>query len=137
MQIMVLFFLIVQFYFLLNNRQLYYLLQKVTNLIKEQHENPETQRIILVNASSLTFIFYMISDFLYLLFCFWLIFSKAYWQEGGMLFLITSLETYAFHTRVNYTFDEAENGFIYPKSWLRCLFSGLSIYILTKLYISL
>lgn len=137
MHIVVLFFLTVQFYYLFNNRQLYYLLQKITNLVKEQKQNPDSQKIILINASSLGFVFYMIADLLYLFFCFWLLFSKDYWQEGGMLFLLTSLETYAFHTRVDYTFDEDENGFLYPKAWVRCLFSGFSIYILTKLYVSL
>lgn len=137
MQILTLFFLLVQFYNLLNNRRIYYILQKIIGLIQEQQQNPEVQKVVLVNASSLTFLFYMVSDLLYLLFCFWLLFTDAYWQQGGILFLLTSLETYAFHARVAYTFDEAENGYIYPKIWLRCLFSGFSIYILTRLYVSL
>ena len=134
MHFLVLFFLILQFFYLINNRALYYLLQKFTAILKDKQEHPEQTKIILIDSSSFVFLVYMAGDFLYLLFCLWLLFTEKYWQPGAMLFLLTSLETYAFHMRVDYTFDEAENGYLYPKTWLRCSFSGLSIYILTRLY---
>lgn len=137
MRFSTLIFILLQFFYLFNSRQLYFLLQKYTMLLEDKKADPTKPTVVLLGSSSCIFIIYMIFDFLYLLFCLWLLFTDNFWQPGGMLFIISSLETYAFHTKVSFTYYQDEDGFIYPTSWCRCLFSGLTLFILTRLYIAL
>lgn len=137
MDFIVLFFIFVQMIFLLSNRKIYFLLQKLTGFLAEAGKEQEKPKIVLLNGSSLFFPIYLVADFLYMLFCLWLLFTDTFWQPGGMLFLLTALETYAFHAKISSVFFTDKDGFIYPRSWARFLFSGLSIYILTRLYYSI
>lgn len=135
MSYIVLFFLLQQLFLLIYNKKIYFLLQRLTNILMDNATENSNPKIILFNSSSLFFPIYMATDFLYLLFCFWLLFTNDYWQPGGMLFLITALESYAFHVKIDSIFYlNEEDGFIYPRIWARCFFSGLSLFILTRLY---
>lgn len=137
MRFLTLIFILLHFFYLFNSRQLYYLLQKYTTLLSERENDSSAPNIIFVGKSSLIFFVYMIFDFIYLLFCLWLLFTDNLWQIGGMLFIISALETYAFHAKVSFTYIEDVEGFIYPRSWCRCLFTGLTLFILTRLYLAL
>lgn len=137
MLLFTLLFIVYHFFYLLYNKQLYNILQRYTTLLTQESDFNSNQTFSLLNNEYPLFTIFMVADLFYLLYCLWLLFTDNYWQQGGMLFLITSLETYAFHCNVAYTFDSDEEGFLYPKAWFRCFSSGLSIFILTRIYISL
>lgn len=132
-----LFFISMQFFYLFNARELYYLMNLYTKLAKEKQAQPGNKKIILLNDSSLFFLMYMIADFLYLVYGIYLLASDNYWQQGGMLLIISALEAYAHHMKVSYTYVEDPAGFTYPNSWCKCLFTGAALFILTRLYASL
>lgn len=134
MRWLTLFFISMQFFYLFNTRQLYALMDSYTKFLKEKHDNPDKKYALVLDSSSIFFLIYMIADFSYLIFCLYLLIGDAYWQQGGMLFILTALESYAYHAKVDYTYVEDPEGFSYPSAWCRCLFGGASLFILTRLY---
>ena len=134
MRWLTLFFISMQFFYLFNTRQLYSLMVSYTKFLKEKQENPDKNYALVMDSSSIFFLVYMIADFAFLIFCIYLLITDAYWQQGGMLFLLTALESYAYHTKVDYTYVEDPEGFTYPSAWCRYLFAGASLFILTRLY---
>lgn len=132
-----LFFISMQFFYLFNTRELYYLMDLYTKLAKDKQSHPGEKTVILINDSSLFFLLYMIADFLYLIYGIYLLVSDNYWQQGGMLLIISALEAYAHHMKVAYTYVEDPAGFCYPNSWCKCLFTAASLFILTRIYASL
>ena len=137
MKYLTLFFIFVQMYFLMNAKDIYYLLYQYMDVIKLKNEFPDKKQVIVVNEASISFILYMLADFAFLLYCLWLLLHDAYWQRGGLLFIISSLESYAHHMKISYTYTTDEAGFTYPNIAFRCFFSGTTLFILTKLYASL
>lgn len=132
-----LFFISMQFFYMFNTRELYFLMDSYIKLAQENRQNPEHKKALVINSSTLFFLIYMVSDFLYLIFCMYLLSSDTYWQQGGMLLLISALEAYAFHARVDHTYIDDPQGFSYPNSLCSCIFAGASLFILTRLYAAL
>ncbi len=124
-------------YFLLNAKEIYYLLYQYMDVVKFKNDFPDKKQVIVMNSASISFILYMLADFGFLLYCLWLLFHDAYWQQGGLLFIISSLASYAHHMKISYTYTTDDNGFTYPNIVFRCFFSGTSLFILSRLYASL
>lgn len=50
------------------------------------------------------------------------------------LLVIAALESLAIHARISGAYDEDEEGFVYPRTWLRYLCFGESMFILLRLF---
>ena len=137
MHILILLFIFMHFYYLFNTREIYYILNQYIELAKLNKSNPAKKHVVVVNSTILFFIMYMALDFFYMFFCLYLLSGDAYWQQGGMLFILSSLEAYAYHMRISYTCQEDPEGFVYPSTWCSCLLTGASLFILSRLYASI
>ena len=48
--------------------------------------------------------------------------------------MIAALESLAIHARISGAYDEDEEGFVYPRTWVRYLCFGESMFILLRLF---
>ena len=76
-------------------------------------------------------------DVFFLLYCIWLMLHDNTWTPGFLLLVIAALESLAIHARISGAYDEDEEGFVYPRTWVRYLCFGESMFILLRLFLSL
>lgn len=116
------FFLLMNIFYLINYRMLYYLLQYFSEALAEE-KSSANPRVILLNKDAIIFLLYLTADFFYLFFCLWLLLTDKYWQPGSFLFLLTALDAYCLKAKVAGTYEEdPESGYLYHQLWWRCFF---------------
>ncbi len=133
MNVIPLFFITIKMFALMNARQVAFFVQNFTAMLKSKEKTPGKRQFLLIDQSAMIFIFYLIADILFLLYCIWLMCSNDTWHPGCMLLIISAMESYAMHGRIDGTYTADPLGFVYPKLWFKYLMGGQSLFILLKL----
>ena len=118
----------------IHSRRIAYLLQRFSRILDERRANPGRKQVIIIDGSATTFIIYFLLDVFFLLYCIWLMLHEVTWTPGFLLLVIAALESLAIHARISGAYDEDEEGFVYPRTWLRYLCFGESMFILLRLF---
>lgn len=134
MSFFALFFICVKMYAFMSARELAYFLHNFTNILKHRRDNPNSKQIIYMDKTGLRFILYLAMDILFLLYCLYLISDDSTWKPGFLLLSISALEAYALRAQVYGTFVKDPLGFVYSSMWFRHLMTGMSLFILLKLF---
>ena len=134
MNFIALFFLCVRMFHFIHSHKIAYLLQRFSRILDERRANPGRKQVIIIDGSATTFIIYFLLDVVFLLYCIWLMLHDATWTPGFLLLVIAALESFAIHARISGAYDEDEEGFVYPRTWLRYLCFGESMFILLRLF---
>lgn len=134
MSFFALFFICVKMYAFMSARELAYFLHNFTNILKHRRDNPNSKQIIYMDKTGLRFILYLATDILFLLYCLYLISDDSTWKPGFLLLSISGLEAYALRAQVYGTFVKDPLGFVYSSMWFRHLMTGMSLFILLKLF---
>lgn len=134
MNFMALFFLCVRMYHFIHAQRLSYLIQNFNRIARQRREHPEQRQIIIIDSSASVFIAYFVLEFLFLLYCIWLMLHEATWGQGFLLLIIAAMESIGVHARISGVYEEDSNGFVYPRSWFRYLTFGESMFILLRLF---
>lgn len=129
-----LFFIIIKMYAFLNTRELAYFLHNFALILQARRKNPKVKQVLIIDKSSVFVIIYFLADILFLLYCIWLMMNDLTWQPGCLLLMISALESYAMHAKINGTYKIDKLGFIYPKIWFKYLMSGQTLFILLNLF---
>ena len=119
MNFIALFFLCVRMFHFIHSRRIAYLLQRFSRILDERRANPGRKQVIIIDGSATTFIIYFLLDVFFLLYCIWLMLHDNTWTPGFLLLVIAALESLAIHARISGAYDEDEEGFVYPRTWLR------------------
>lgn len=133
MNYLALFFIAAKMYAFLYNKELAYFIQSFSLMLQNRKKNPKIRQILVVDKNSLLFILYFVIDILFMFYCIWIMLGDTNWEPGCMLLMISALESYAMHARISGTYTIHRLGFIYPKTWLKYLTTGLSLFILLNL----
>ncbi len=134
MNLVALFFLCVRMFHFIHAHKIAYLLQRFSKILDERRANPGRRQIVVIDGSASMFILYFLLDVVFLLYCIWLMLHDATWFPGFLLLVIAALESVAIHARISGTYSEDSDGFIYPRTWLRYLSFGESMFILLRLF---
>lgn len=134
MNFIALFFLCVRMFHFIHSRRIAYLLQRFSRILDERRANPGRKQVIIIDGSATTFIIYFLLDVFFLLYCIWLMLHDTTWTPGFLLLVIAALESLAIHARISGAYDEDDEGFVYPRTWLRYLCFGESMFILLRLF---
>ncbi|MCD7974215.1 MAG: hypothetical protein LUF25_00080 [Phascolarctobacterium sp.] len=133
MNVIPLFFITIKMFALMNTRQVAFSIQNIVTMLQSMGKSSGKKQFVLVNQSAMIFIFYMIADILFLFYCLWLMCSDDTWTPGCMLLIISAMESYAMHVRIDGTYTADPLGFVYPRLWFKYLMNGQSLFILLKL----
>ena len=129
-----LFFLCVRMFHFIHAHRIVYFLQKFSQMLEDKRRHPERRQIILIDSSASIFVVYLLCDISFLLYCMYLMFHDDTWTPGFLLLIIAAMESAAIHLRISGTYDEDEEGFVYPRPWFRYLTFGESMFILLRLF---
>lgn len=129
-----LFFICIKMYAFINARELAYFLHNFANILRHRRENPGSKQIIYMDKTGLRFIFYLATDILFLLYCLYLLSDESTWKPGFLLLAISAMEAYALRARIYGTYVKDKLGFVYSTMWFRHLMTGMSLFILLKLF---
>ncbi len=133
MNVIPLFFITIKMFALMNTRQVAFFIQNLATMLQSMGKSSGKKQFVLINQSAMIFIFYMIADILFLFYCLWLMCSDDTWTPGCMLLIISAMESYAMHVRIDGTYTADPLGFVYPRLWFKYLMNGQSLFILLKL----
>lgn len=133
MNVIPLFFITIKMFALMNTRRVAFFIQNIVTMLQSMGKSSGKKQFVLVNQSAMIFIFYMIADILFLFYCLWLMCSDDTWTPGCMLLIISAMESYAMHVRIDGTYTADPLGFVYPRLWFKYLMNGQSLFILLKL----
>lgn len=101
-------------------------------VILATRKNDEKTHVFIIDKTTIFFLIYLLVDFLFLLYCIWLIHTDI-WEPGCMLLFLSALESYGVHGQIDGTYKISPLGFVYPRLWFKYLMSGLIMFILLQL----
>ncbi len=134
MKLIPLFFICLRMYSFMNYRAIAYFLQTFANMLEVRKKNPGKKQIILMDKSAITFLVYAALDISFLLYCIYLLYHPETWSPGCLFLLLSSMETFAVRSRIVGTYETDPQGFVYGSLWFRYLMTGMSLFILLKLF---
>ncbi|MBQ8417922.1 MAG: hypothetical protein IJX10_04745 [Phascolarctobacterium sp.] len=134
MEFIALFFICVKMYAFMNAQELAYFLHSFANILRHRRENPGSKQIIFMDKAGMRFISYLALDILFLLYCLYLLSDDNTWKPGFLLLAISAMEAYALRARIYGTYVRHKLGYVYSSLWFRHLMTGMSLFILLKLF---
>lgn len=134
MNLLPLLFIFVKLFYFINARELSYFIQNFALLIQSRRRNPDKKQVVLIDGGAFIFVTYFIADILFLFYCIWLMADMATWSPGCLLLIISAMESYAVHYKVSGAYERDPLGFVYPKMWFKYAMTGMSMFILLKLF---
>lgn len=134
MNFIALFFICLKMYSFIYAKELAYFLHNFANILKYRRENPGKKQVIYMDKTGLRFLFFLTIDILFLLYCLYLLSDDNTWQPGFFLLTISVMETVALRARIYGTYVLDKLGFAYSTMWFRHLMTGMSLFVLLKLF---
>lgn len=134
MNLLPLLFIFVKLFYFINARELSYFIQNFALLLQSRRRNPNKKHVVLIDQGAFIFIFYFAADIMFLFYCIWLMADTATWSPGCLLLIISAMESYAVHYKIDGTYERDPMGFLYPKMWFKYAMTGMSMFILLKLF---
>lgn len=129
-----LFFICLRMYSFINYREIAYFLQSFANMLEARKKNPDKKQIVLLDKSAMVFLVYLAVDIAFMAYCLYLMYHDETWSPGCLLLIISAMETYGVRARITGTYVIDPQGFAYGSLWFRYLMTGMSLFILLKLF---
>ncbi len=134
MEHIALFFICLKMYSFMYTQELAYFIHKFAQILEHRRNNPGSKQVIYMDKTGLRFLFYLAVDILFLIYCIFLLSDESTWQPGFFLLSLAALEAYALRARVPGTFMLHKSGYAYATLWFRYLMTGLTLYVLLRLF---
>ncbi len=134
MNLIPLLFICMRMYAFINYREIAYFLQTFSNMLEARKKNPGKTQVVLMDKAAVIFLIYLAFDIGFLLYCMYLMYHPETWSPGCLLLLISAMEAYAVRMRISGTYEVDPQGFAYGSLWFRYLMTGMSMFILLKLF---
>lgn len=134
MNLLPLLFIFVKMFYFINARELAYFIQNFALLLESRRRNPGKKHVVLIDRGAFIFICYFLADIFFLFYCIYLMSDMATWSPGCLLLIISAMESYAVHYKVAGAYEQDPSGYVYPKIWFKYAMSGMSMFILLKLF---